>query len=146
MSSLVRNSGVVIAVAAFDNNRHRPPRHRRWIINGSPIISAPEAVPQPPFGVIAKTLHLTGVERTRPPSDSPLRKRHHIDSPRRPAHRLEVHNASIDEQVADAGGCAQIHLATGRTCTLAHTHQGTCEFVTANPATVPPGRRDTAQT
>jgi hypothetical protein len=49
------------------------------------------------------------------------------------ADRLEVHNASTDESLAGAGACAQIHLATGRVCTLAHNHSGSCEFVTANP-------------
>lgn len=49
------------------------------------------------------------------------------------ADRLEVHNASSDETLAGTGACAHIHLATGRVCTLAHNHSGSCEFVTADP-------------
>jgi len=43
----------------------------------------------------------------------------------------EMHNASVDEDVAAVGLCAQVHLATGRTCTLPHGHQGSCDFVPA---------------
>ncbi len=43
--------------------------------------------------------------------------------------RLEVHNASVDEQLADEGVCARIHLASGRVCLLAHNHAGSCDFV-----------------
>jgi hypothetical protein len=42
--------------------------------------------------------------------------------------RREAHNASVDEQVADAGGCAQVHLPTGRTCTLTFSHEGSCHL------------------
>jgi hypothetical protein len=52
-----------------------------------------------------------------------------MELPRRPAPRLEVHNVSVDEQVADAGGCAQLHLASGRICRLPYGHSGTCTFV-----------------
>ena len=54
-----------------------------------------------------------------------------MDTHPRPAHRLEVHNASVDELVADAGGCAQVHLASGRVCSLPHGHPGTCVFVSS---------------
>ena len=46
-------------------------------------------------------------------------------------HRIERHNPSIDETLADNGACAQIHLPTGRVCRLAHHHAGSCQF---NPA------------
>jgi hypothetical protein len=51
-----------------------------------------------------------------------------MSSPDPPDDRREVHNASVDEQVAEAGGCAQVHLATGRICTLEHGHAGSCRF------------------
>jgi len=41
----------------------------------------------------------------------------------------EAHNASVDEDLLDAGACARLHLATGRVCTLRHGHPGSCEFV-----------------
>jgi hypothetical protein len=40
----------------------------------------------------------------------------------------DVHNASVDEDVARRGACAQVHLPTGATCTLRHGHKGSCEF------------------
>jgi hypothetical protein len=43
--------------------------------------------------------------------------------------RRDVHNASVDEQLAKGGGCALVHLATGRTCRLEHGHTGSCHFV-----------------
>jgi hypothetical protein len=52
-----------------------------------------------------------------------------MNVPARPDDRQELHNASVDEQVARAGGCAQVHLATGRTCTLKQGHEGSCDFV-----------------
>jgi hypothetical protein len=45
-----------------------------------------------------------------------------------------LHNASIDENAAREGGCAQVHLPTGRICTLQHGHGGSCEFTTAEAA------------
>jgi len=47
----------------------------------------------------------------------------------RPADRLEVHNASVNEEVAMAGGCAQVHLPSGRTCHLPHGHEDSCAFI-----------------
>ena len=32
--------------------------------------------------------------------------------------RQDLHNASVSEEAAAAGGCGQVHLPTGRTCTL----------------------------
>jgi hypothetical protein len=43
--------------------------------------------------------------------------------------RQELHNVSVDEEVAGTGACAQVHVPTGRTCTLRHHHQGSCDFV-----------------
>jgi hypothetical protein len=43
--------------------------------------------------------------------------------------RRDLHNASIDEGVAMLGACARVHLPTGRTCTLTHSHLGSCDFV-----------------
>ncbi len=42
----------------------------------------------------------------------------------------EAHNASVDEDNLRLGACAQVHLPTGRMCTLRHGHPGSCEFVT----------------
>lgn len=44
----------------------------------------------------------------------------------------EMHNASVDEDAARAGECAQIHLPTGRICTLEHGHKKSCEFIQPN--------------
>jgi hypothetical protein len=52
-----------------------------------------------------------------------------MQMPDEPASRRESHNSSMDQTVADAGGCAQVHLPTGRTCTLPHGHEDTCQFV-----------------
>ena len=48
--------------------------------------------------------------------------------------RQDLHNASVDEEVADAGGCGQVHLATGRTCTLEQGHGGSCSFLAPDQA------------
>jgi hypothetical protein len=45
-----------------------------------------------------------------------------------PAPRLERHNVSVDENLADQGVCAQVHLPTGRICLLPHRHRGSCHF------------------
>lgn len=52
-----------------------------------------------------------------------------MNAPVQPDDRSELHNASVDEDVARAGGCGQVHLPTGRTCTLKHGHEGSCQFV-----------------
>jgi hypothetical protein len=44
----------------------------------------------------------------------------------------DSHNASVDEDAARQGGCAQLHLPTGRMCTLRHGHNGSCEFTPAD--------------
>ena len=48
--------------------------------------------------------------------------------------RHEVHNASVDESVAAAGACGQVHLPTGRSCAREHGHGGSCEFTAPDPA------------
>lgn len=40
----------------------------------------------------------------------------------------DVHNASVDEDAARQGGCGQVHLPTGRMCTLRHGHPRSCDF------------------
>jgi hypothetical protein len=42
---------------------------------------------------------------------------------------LERSNTSVDEQLADAGVCGQVHLPTGRTCVEPARHAGGCDFV-----------------
>ena len=46
-----------------------------------------------------------------------------------PDDRLEIHNTSVDDQLAGTGACSQVHLQTGRTCTRQHRHHGSCDFV-----------------
>ena len=46
-----------------------------------------------------------------------------------PDERQELHNVSVDEELARSGGCAQVHLPTGRTCALEQGHEGSCHFV-----------------
>lgn len=43
-----------------------------------------------------------------------------------------MHNVSVDEEAARAGECAQVHLPTGRVCTLQHRHKESCEFIHRN--------------
>ena len=47
---------------------------------------------------------------------------HHEDRP-------DLSSPHIREDVAMAGRCANVHLPTGRTCTLPERHAGSCEFV-----------------
>jgi hypothetical protein len=42
--------------------------------------------------------------------------------------RSDVHNASVDEHVAEAGLCGFMHLPRGRTCVLPARHPGSCSF------------------
>jgi hypothetical protein len=42
--------------------------------------------------------------------------------------RPDVHNASVDEHVAQAGLCGFMHLPSGRTCVLPARHSGSCAF------------------
>ena len=45
-----------------------------------------------------------------------------------------MHNASVDEFAASQGECAQVHLPTGRMCTLPHGHSGSCRFISPDAA------------
>jgi hypothetical protein len=47
--------------------------------------------------------------------------------------RPDAHNVSVDESVCGDGGCGQVHLPTGRTCTLEHGHDASCDFVHVGP-------------
>ena len=40
-----------------------------------------------------------------------------------------THVTHVREDVAMAGRCANVHLPTGRTCTLPSRHPGSCNFV-----------------
>ena len=40
-----------------------------------------------------------------------------------------THVTHVREDVAMAGRCANVHLPTGRTCTLPVRHAGSCNFV-----------------
>lgn len=48
--------------------------------------------------------------------------------------RLEIHNTSVDEQVAHARLCGHVHLPTGRTCILPVSHPGSCYFTSPDQA------------
>ena len=52
-----------------------------------------------------------------------------MTTPVSPDDRPELHNPSIDEDVASRGACGRIHLPTGDTCTLTHHHRDSCDFV-----------------
>lgn len=53
---------------------------------------------------------------------------------RRTVNTSEMHNASVNEAAAMEGECAQVHLPTGRMCTLPYGHRGSCEFISAEAA------------
>ncbi len=42
--------------------------------------------------------------------------------------RSDLSNVHVREDLARAGRCANVHLATGRTCLLPLRHHGPCEF------------------
>lgn len=44
------------------------------------------------------------------------------------AEDCRVHNSTVEESFAQAGTCGQVHLASGRVCTLAQRHPGGCDF------------------
>jgi hypothetical protein len=46
-----------------------------------------------------------------------------------PQERQDLHNPAVDEDVALHGACGEVHLQTGRTCTLESGHDGSCDFV-----------------
>jgi hypothetical protein len=41
----------------------------------------------------------------------------------------DISSTHVREDVAKAGRCANVHLPTGRTCTLPKRHRGSCDFV-----------------
>lgn len=43
--------------------------------------------------------------------------------------KSSTHVTHVREDVAMAGRCANVHLPTGRTCTLPVRHPGSCNFV-----------------
>jgi hypothetical protein len=53
---------------------------------------------------------------------------------RRAGDTAEMYNASVDEDAAKKGACAQVHLPTGRMCILPHGHKGSCDFIPAEAA------------
>ena len=66
------------------------------------------------------------------------------DTAARTAETPEMHNASVDEDAARQGACAQVHLPTGRMCILPHGHPGSCDFIPADAAYVSlPAHRST---
>jgi hypothetical protein len=46
----------------------------------------------------------------------------------------EMHNASLDQDAASEGLCAQVHLPSGRMCTLPHGHVSSCDFLSGEAA------------
>ena len=46
-----------------------------------------------------------------------------------PQDQSSTHVTHVREDVAMAGRCANVHLPTGRTCTLPVRHPGSCNFV-----------------
>ena len=46
-----------------------------------------------------------------------------------PQDQSSTHVTHVREDVAMAGRCANVHLPTGRTCTLPKRHPGSCNFV-----------------
>jgi hypothetical protein len=50
------------------------------------------------------------------------------------AERLDLRTLHVREDVAMAGCCANVHLPTGRTCTLPERHPGSCHFVAPEDA------------
>jgi hypothetical protein len=61
---------------------------------------------------------------------------HNASGSLRPASQEEAlqdlsstHVTHVREDVAMAGRCANVHLPTGRTCTLSVRHPGACHFV-----------------
>jgi hypothetical protein len=54
---------------------------------------------------------------------------HGHTGPREPGTvRSDLSNIHVREDLARAGRCANVHLATGRTCLLPLRHYGPCEF------------------
>ncbi len=56
--------------------------------------------------------------------------------------RLDAHNTSCDDALAQAGRCGMIHLASGRRCPLPIRHRGCCMFIAADDGPDGPVRID----
>ncbi|MDQ0620440.1 hypothetical protein [Arthrobacter globiformis] len=52
-----------------------------------------------------------------------------FSSPVRGGERPDLRSMHIREDVAQAGRCGNVHLATGRICILPQRHHGSCDFV-----------------
>jgi hypothetical protein len=48
--------------------------------------------------------------------------------------RIDVHNVSVDGELAAAGLCGMTHLPTGRVCVRPARHLGSCDFVAPEAA------------
>ncbi|MCA4135537.1 hypothetical protein [Arthrobacter sp. M4] len=48
--------------------------------------------------------------------------------------RHDLQNLNVREDVALTGRCGNVHLATGRICTLPARHPGPCQFVSPDEA------------
>ncbi|QYF91512.1 hypothetical protein KY499_13990 [Arthrobacter sp. PAMC25284] len=48
--------------------------------------------------------------------------------------RPDLPSSHVSEAVAMSGRCGNIHLPSGRTCTLTERHDGSCEFVDPHDA------------
>ncbi len=53
---------------------------------------------------------------------------------REPDNRLDLHNASVDNDAANAHLCGTIDLRTGRTCVEPFHHRSPCRFVSKDEA------------
>ena len=62
-----------------------------------------------------------------------------------PEVRREVHNAAVDEDVANAQLCGLTDLRTGRTCKESAHHSGSCLFVAKELAPVHAGVMSTEE-
>jgi hypothetical protein len=52
--------------------------------------------------------------------------------------RRDLHNTSINFDVAIDGRCGFTHVARGRVCRLPHRHPGPCELRYLAPSATPP--------
>jgi hypothetical protein len=78
----------------------------------------------------------------------------HADQPHRGARAAhsrslsdqpDAHNAAVDADRRSLGACAQVHLQTGRICTLRHGHRASCVFVLPGQADVSLARHRAAE-
>jgi hypothetical protein len=52
-----------------------------------------------------------------------------VFEPQDQGERPDASSLHVREDVAAAGRCGNVHLPTGRTCTLPARHRGSCNFV-----------------